>query len=125
MYKRDDFLLVDHADCTLEFQLEYIWDHSKTDSHRKAVGVFLRNQYHLQQQESPKQHLQEQGVRSRIEGGFGVEKLFSILKLVIFRGKRSWNALVAIRNFIDLMIAIFRMDLGQKTKLTSWKGLVI
>jgi len=125
MYKRDDFLLVDHCDCRLEFQLEYIWDHSKTDSHRKTVGVFLRNQYHLQQLESPKQYLQKQGVRSRIEGGFGVEKLFSILKLVIFRGNRSWKALIAIRNFIDLMIAIFRMDLGQKTKLTSWKGLVI
>ncbi len=125
LFEHQQFLVGDHANCSLEFQLKFIWEHSTTDKHRKAVGMFLRNQAHQQYQESPKQYLAKQGFRSKIEGGFGVEKSFSILKLVIFRGIKSWKALISIRNFIDLIIAIFRMDLGQKTKLTSWKGIFV
>lgn len=125
LFKHDDFLIADDPRCTMEFKLEFIWDHSPTDSHRKAVGQYLRNQAHLRYEETPKQYLSEKGFRSNIEGGFGVEKLHSILKSITFRGMKSWKALISIENFIDLLIAVFRMDLGKKRKLTSRKGIVV
>lgn len=125
LWKHDDFLLKDDEECTLEFQLKFIWNNSTTDSHRKAVGRFIRNKAHREYIDTPKQYLAKQGVRSRIEGDFGVIKLFSILKLVTMRKMTSWKALISLRNFIDLIIALFRMDIGQKTNITSWKGIVV
>lgn len=125
LYKHDDFLVADNPNCSLEFQLEFIYDHTQTDRHRQAVGQFLRNRAHQKYVETPKQYLHEQGVRSIIEGGFGVEKSYSVLNLVKFRGIKSWKALISVRNFIDLIIAVFRMDLGEKTNLTSWTGIIV
>jgi len=124
LWKHDDFLVGDHKDCTLDFQLQFIWDNSATDSHRLAVGKYLRYRTQREYYETPKQYLRKQGVRSRIEGDFGVKKLFSILKLVTMRKMNSWKALISLRNFIDLLVAVFRMDIGQKTNITSWKGIV-
>lgn len=124
LWKHDDFLAADDPNCTIEFQLKFIWEHSSTDTHRKAVGKYLRNKAHKEYRESPKQYLSKQGPRSKIEGGFGVEKLFSPLKLVTMRTMRSWKSLISLRNFIDLLISVFRMDIGQKTNITSWKGII-
>ena len=124
LWKHEDFLLKDDEECTLEFQLKFIWNKSKTDSHRKSVGQFIRNKAQREYIDAPKQYLAKQGVRSRIEGDFGVIKLFSILKLVTMRKMTSWKALISLRNFIDLIVALFRMDIGQKTNITSWKGIV-
>lgn len=124
LWEHEEFLPGDHKDCTLNFQLKFIWENSSTKSHRKAVGKFLRFKAQREYYETPKQYLAKQGVRSRIEGDFGVAKLFSILKLVTMRKTNSWKALISLRNFIDLLVALFRMDIGQKTNITSWKGIV-
>jgi len=124
-YKSEGFLLADDECCTVEFKLQFIWENSKNRSHRLAVGKFLRNQAHQKHIDSPKQYLAEQGLRSLIESGFGREKSHSMLKLVQFRGLKSWTALIGGRNFLDLLISLFSIDLGKRRNLTSWKGITL
>jgi len=124
LWKHEDFLIGSHKDCTFDFQLKFIWENSTTTSHRMAIGKYLRYKAQREYYQTPKQYLSKQGVRSRIEGDFGVKKLFSVLKLVTMRNMNSWKALISVRNFIDLLIAVFRMDIGQKTNITSLKGIV-
>lgn len=124
LWKIDGFKRADKEDCTLEFKLRFIWEHTTTDSHRELVSdYFVR---HIQQWEKNIPEIQERlcNFRIAIEGGFGVEKKFSNLKLMEWCTFTSWKSVIALRTLIDWIVSLFWMHNGRTVNLTSTKTIV-
>ena len=111
--------------CDLEYKLWLLFTNPRFKRQKTIVRKYLMNQVIKTRDNAPKQFLRDQGLRSKIEGGFGVEKKHSPFKTIEFRGLKSWQALIYTRNLRDLILSAFWADKGRRRNLTSSFELVI
>ncbi len=83
------------------------------------VGHALRNKCIEQYSQTPKQYLKTLGVRSIIEGTFGVDKRMSTVKDREARTKDSRYAAIGFTNWGKLVLAQIRILNGWRTDFVS------
>lgn len=105
----------DDPECTDEFILQFLYKKGRVTE----VGHALRNKCIEQYSQTPKQYLSTLGVRSIIEGDFGVDKRMGAVKDWEARTKDSRYAAIGFINWGKVVLAHVRVMNGWRTDFVS------